>query len=148
MKTCLKCMTTTLDDETEKCRICGANEFRSGRPKTGYKMEEDELNKDEKQEEDNKGTGEQILGSELPEYNYDTNDDIKVSKWMVTFIIMSIPIVNVIYAIVNILMKNGNNSYISYMKATVIMNIIAILVSFVAGALFSELITNLIYTLY
>lgn len=166
MKTCLKCMTTTRNDELKTCNICGGEEFRSGRPKNGYKMDPTEDSSVENKNTDtndkteivNKEEHERITEkhnkvSEQTKYNYDysiaeSNDEVTLGKWIVTFIIMAIPLVNIIYAIITILQKNKSRTYINYMKAALIMSIIAIVVSVALGSVISAFIANLMYSLY
>ena len=178
MKTCLKCMTTTRNDELEECNICGGTDFRLGRPKTGYKMDPTENNieinkdtftynkgKENKNIETRKNkviqdTTEKVsLGREQQQntateqfnYNYgtiDTSDEITLGNWILTFIIMAIPLLNIVYAIIKIVQKKKSRSYINYMKAALIMSILAIIVSVALGSVISAFIANLMYSLY
>lgn len=157
MKTCLKCMTTTSNNNLERCNVCGGTEFRQGRPKAGYKMDPSESIEQQneiKHETDNKSkTGERIVAETRASniensmaVNYD--DTVSLGKWLLTFIIMAIPVIGIIYAIVNIVNKNNSNTYKNYMKASLVMTVIAFVLSIVAGSLLTSYIANLMYTLY
>ena len=177
MKTCLKCMTTTRNNEIKVCNICGGTDFRSGRPKTGYKMDPTEnnievnkdtftYNKEDKNIETQKNkviqdiTAEKVsidrgqqhnTATEQFNYNYntiDTSDEITLGNWIVTFIIMAIPLLNIAYAIITIVQKKKSRSYINYMKAALIMSIVAIIISMAIGSVISAFIANLMYSLY
>lgn len=85
------------------------------------------------------------------DYNYsniDTSDEITLGSWIVTFIIMAIPLLNIAYAIITIVQKKKSRSYINYMKAALIMSIVAIIISVAVGSVISAFIANLMYSLY
>lgn len=162
MKTCLKCMTTTSNDSLERCNVCGSTEFRHGRPKTGYKMDpaEEKANEprlkenisNEKREgmvDDKKESKQDTSGIDYPamEENAYTNDT-SISKWVLTFIIMAIPVANIIYAVVVIVQKKVNITMLNYMKASIIVSIIAWVVSAALGSLLTAMIVNTMYSLY
>lgn len=168
MKTCLKCMTTTLNDNIEKCNVCGSTNFRSGRPKTGYKMEEtvegkadsSKGNNTTKQNNVDKAymagsnnkskAANQISNTGIGNYDVDdyADDDVSIGSWVVTFIIMTIPVINIIFAIIKIAKSGSSKTVKNYFKASIIVNVAAIIISAVAGTVLTSMIVNFMYTLY
>lgn len=162
MKTCLECMTTTSNDSLERCNVCGSTEFRHGRPKTGYKMDptEEKVNEprvkenisNEKREgrvDDKKESKQDTPGIDYTAMGENAyTNDTSIGKWVLTFIIMAIPVVNIIYAVVVIVQKKVNTTMLNYMKASIIVSIIAWIVSAALGSLLTAMIVNTMYSLY
>lgn len=163
MKTCLDCMTTTTNDDLKRCNVCGGCNFKSGRPKTGYKMDPTEQEKGTMQMEktpvrkdvtprsmpQSNGNMQQSMTNSMGQIDYgEYSDDITIGKWIITFILMAIPIVGIIYAIITIATKKQSRSYINYMIATLIMTAIAIVLSLVLGSVLTSLIVNMMYSMY
>lgn len=163
MKTCLDCMTTTTNDDLKRCNVCGGCNFKSGRPKTGYKMDPTEqkadnihtekapVRKDEaaKRNTQQNGNMQQSMPHGIGQIDYgEYSDDITVGKWIITFILMAIPIVGIIYAIVTIATKKQGKSYTNYMIAALIMTAIAVVLSLVLGSVLTSLIVNMMYSMY
>lgn len=162
MKTCLECMTTTSNDSLERCNVCGSTEFRHGRPKTGYKMDPAEEKANELRVKENISNekregmvdGKKESKQDTPDIDYTAieenayTDDISMGKWLLTFIIMAVPVVNIVYAVVVIVQKKVNTTMLNYMKASIIMSIIAWIVSVALGSLLTAMIVNTMYSLY
>ena len=163
MKTCLDCMTTTTNDDLKRCNVCGGQNFKSGRPKTGYKMDPTEQKNGTmqmektpvKKDDTSRSTAQsnvnmqQGMTHDMGQIDYgDYTDDITVGKWIITFILMAIPIVGIIYAIITIATKKQSKSYTNYMIAALIMTAIAVVLSLVLGSVLTSLIVNMMYGMY
>lgn len=164
MKTCLNCMITIKDDSIEKCPVCGASNFRKGRPKNGVKYYEDIQR--EKFESTTESSSSEIGNNDsdidikdtkeldnvytVDNKNYNDMiiaDDINIVKWIVTFVVCSIPIIGIIYAVIGIA-KARNRSYKSYLIAMLIFKIIGVIVGIVLNSIITPIITDYMYTLY
>lgn len=147
MKTCLGCMTTTLDDSLETCRICGGNNFKSGRPKEGYKIDTDAIKETKKSEIDNIKEKEENIVDSNGQYSVNVTTDKTTSSWIVTFIVLSIPIVGVIYAIIK-MTKEIDTTIKNYYRAWIIMFVASLIVSALLSSVLAGFIKSMMYSLY
>lgn len=188
MKTCLKCMTTTMDDSLEVCPICGASNFRKGRPKqktethnsnmntehraaskgNNNAQEKNKVSNNGKENKDISNSREAVKGNtrknatsaneklnikgnehqNVNNYNINMlNSDISISKWILTFLLCSIPFVGIVYALINI-KKSINDTYKNYMIAILIFKVIGIVAGVILTNVLTPIITNNMYSMY
>lgn len=171
MKTCLNCMTTTTNNNLEKCNVCGSSNFRAGRPKTGYKMDPSEVNEEASAAvDDNDNVAEvhhMLLHNTIP--TEDTthmtreehiemhnsgidysgySDDVTLGKWIGTLILLAIPVVGIVYAIVKIVKKSENITYTNYLKAQLIISVVSAILGFIFSGIIVNSLVNMLYYMY
>lgn len=178
MKKCKNCGNVVSDDTIDICPKCGkSGPWLIGRKKTNNNNNSVNKNSVNNRETNNEVQGasrpltnfEKAYGSTAAttknsgsvrsnnterntgasEYS-ENSRPTSIGTWIINFIILSIPIVNLIYLIVNILGSKwkNNKTMKNYFTATMIMMIIGIILAIILQFVLASAIKQLMYSLY
>lgn len=160
MKTCLDCMTTTQDNNQERCAVCGGTNFRMGQPKRKREQGNGMNQQHSSVDNMNNQRNEHVSQNQVYANNYanapaymstgleNVEADVTLGGWMLKMLILAIPIVRIIYAIVGIASAKNSKTVKNYFKAFLIMYAIGLVIGVIASQALVSVFTNMMYNLY
>lgn len=155
MKNCPQCG-RTMDDELDYCPDCGRDVSTIASGYNSYNEYNDSDYDDEfddrnapsekrgrkKREKKNKG-GAQDDGSGYPQEHYGKQDPVTTGGWLLTFLVMMIPIVNLFMPFIWAFGSNTQPSKKSWARASLITTLIGILLSILLVVAMGSVISSL-----